>query len=595
MMQQYLGIKAEHPNELVFYRMGDFYELFYDDARRAAELLGITLTARGKSGADPIPMCGVPYHAAESYLGKLVRSGVSVAICEQVGDPATSIGPVDRKVMRIITPGTLSDEALMESGRDNLLVALHGTEKRFGLAALDLASGRFTLLEVDNEDDLASELQRLAPAELLYNEDLPDAMFSQWPGARRQPPWAFAGDAAHRILTEQLGTRDLSGFGCEDLTLAVPAAGCLLQYVKDTQRTALPHIRQITRERREDSVVLDSASRRNLELDINLTGGTENTLFSVLDTAVTAMGSRNLRRWLHRPLNQKAALESRQESIAELLTDVTYEQVRLSLKPIGDVERILTRIALRSARPRDLERLGMSLAALPTVQSDMAILTTPHLRGLANSAAEFPELTDLLARAVKENPPVVMREGGVIADGFDPELDELRALSRNAGQFLIDIETRERTRTGINTLKVGYNRVHGYYIEVGKSQSAEMPADYIRRQTLKNAERYITPELKEHEDKVLSANGRALTREKWLYETLLDTLNGELANLQNSAAALSEIDVLTTLAERANALNLCRPELREDRVLEVDQGRHLVVEQVLDEPFIANDIRFDSE
>ncbi len=593
MMQQYLKIKAKHPSELVFYRMGDFYELFYDDAKRAAELLDITLTARGKSGGNPIPMAGVPFHAAEGYLAKLVRLGESVAICEQIGDPATSKGPVERKVVRVVTPGTVSDEDLLDDRRDNLLVAITGADDRYGLAALDVTSGRFQVFELSGEDALFSELQRLDPAELLLNELLP--LTINRPGLRQRPAWEFDLDSATRALNDQFKTHDLSGFGCEGLSLALAAAGCLLQYAKETQRTALPHIRSLSHESRDGSVSLDAATRRNLELDRNLAGGSDNTLGSVLDRTQTAMGSRLLTRWLHRPLRDRPRLERRQQAIAALLDNYRFEPMREILRNIGDMERILARVALRSARPRDLARLQRSLAALPQLRSECSAANAPLLAELAELAREFPALSDELNRAIIENPPMVIRDGGVIAEGYDSELDELRGISDNAGDFLVKLEQQERERTGLSSLKVGYNRVHGYYIEISRAQSEKAPTEYIRRQTLKNAERFITPELKEFEDKALSSKSRALAREKWLYEQLLETLNSELGALQEAAAAVAELDVLSNLAERAEQLNLCRPVFSPGRELHIEQGRHPVVEQVLDEPFIANDVRFDEQ
>jgi DNA mismatch repair protein MutS len=595
MMQQYLRIKAEHPRDLVFYRMGDFYELFYDDARRAAELLDITLTTRGKSAGEPIPMAGVPFHAAESYLGRLVRAGVSVAIAEQIGDPAASKGPVERKVVRVVTPGTLSDEALLEERADSLLLAVSRQGDRYGLAYLDLSTGRFRVLEVAGEEALTGELQRLDPAETLYHENVGHALVTGRRGARAQPAWEFDLQSARRALNAQFQTHDLRGFGCDELALAIGAAGCLLQYVKETQRSSLPHIRGLGHENRADSVILDAATRRNLEIDTNLAGGTTNTLCSVMDRCVTAMGSRLLRRWLHRPLTGIPVLEARQTALGSLCEDYRYEIVRDALKPIGDMERILARVALRSARPRDLTRLAASLAALPRLRGELSHCGAARLGELCRQAGEYPELCDLLARAVVENPPAVIRDGGVIAAGFDAELDELRQISGNAGDFLLEIERREREATGIPTLKVGYNRVHGYYIEMSRAQSGAAPAAYVRRQTLKNAERFITPELKAFEDRALSSKSRALAREKAIYEELLERLHSELAPLQESAAAVAELDVLANLAERADNLGLCRPEFCDQPLFEVSQGRHLVVEQVLEEPFIANDTLLNAD
>jgi DNA mismatch repair protein MutS len=621
MMQQYLRIKAQHPNELVFYRMGDFYELFFDDAKKAAQLMDVTLTARGKSAGNPIPMAGIPYHAAEGYLAKLVKLGVSVAICEQIGDPATSKGPVEREVVRVVTPGTISDEALLDERRDNLLIAVtYGNNSSgntsskntssknrsssqnlsdittFGIATLDIGSGRFLVLEVVGTESLQSELQRLNPAELLVSEDFPaPEIIEAYKGVRHRQPWEFEQDTALRYLTDQFGTKDLNGFGCDHLPLALSAAGCLLQYARETQRTALPHIRSISHENRDDSIILDAATRRNLELDTNLNGGQENTLLSVLDNTSTAMGSRLLCRWVNRPLRNLDTLQGRQQAVAELRLNYCYETLTDELKNIGDMERILGRVALRSARPRDLTRLRQSLAALPVIQSILSGSDSSHIRQLLTNASEFPETVDLLNRAVIDNPPVVIRDGGVIAEGYDAELDELRNISSNAGQFLIDLEEREKQNTGISTLKVGYNRVHGYYIEISRAQSDQAPAEFIRRQTLKNAERFITPELKEFEDKSLSAKSRALTREKALYEALVETLNEQLLPLQQCSAAISELDVLTNLAERADSLNLMPVELVEKPGIFVTAGRHPVVEQVLDTPFVANDLNLDEQ
>ncbi|MGS2724069.1 DNA mismatch repair protein MutS [Porticoccus sp. GXU_MW_L64] len=596
MMQQYLRIKSEHPNELVFYRMGDFYELFFDDAKKAAQLLDVTLTARGKSGGNPIPMAGVPYHAVEGYLARLVKQGVSIAICEQIGDPATSKGPVERKVVRIVTPGTISDEALLEERRDNLLAAVVCQGEFFGIATLDIGSGRLQVQEVIGSEGLLGELQRLNPAELLLSEEFPAIdSIEQRPGTRRRPPWEFDSDSAQRLLCSQFGTHDLSGFGCEELQLAVCAAGCLLQYAKDTQRTELPHIRGISVENRDDSVILDAATRRNLEIDSNLNGGIDNTLLAVMDNTNTAMGGRLLQRWLNRPLRNMQILVGRQQAVAELRNNYRYELLAEQLRQVGDMERILGRVALRSARPRDLTRLRDSLAVLPQLQNELKLTEAPQLAQLAREAGEFPELVELLQKAVIDNPPVVIRDGGVIAQGYDSELDELRGISANAGDYLVQLETRERERTGINTLKVGYNRVHGYYIEITKANSEQAPAEYIRRQTLKNAERFITPELKEFEDKALSAKSRALAREKVLYETLVETLNEQLGPLQMCAAAVSELDVLTNLAERGDSLNLMQPKLSEEPGLNIQAGRHPVVEQVLDTPFVANDLSFHND
>ncbi len=596
MMRQYLKIKGEHANELVFYRMGDFYELFYEDARKAAELMDITLTARGQSGGQPIPMAGIPYHSAEGYIARLVRAGQSIAICEQIGDPATSKGPVERQVVRIVTPGTLSDDAFLEDRRDNLLVAIYHRQEQFGFASLDISSGRFSVSELDNLESLRGELQRLQPAEILISEDFPyQEVLEGYTGIRRQGPWLFESDTAHRVLTQQLQVRDLTGFGCEDLTLAICAAGCLLQYARETQRTALPHIRKISRERREETVILDAASRRNLEIDINLMGGNQHTLAWVMDKTATAMGGRQLRRWLNRPLRDVTVVEQRQQAVAALLEDFQYEPVHELLKAVGDIERVLARVALRSARPRDLARLRDAFQALPDLQHALKPVNSHHVVKLATVIGEYPELADLLERSIVDNPPVVIRDGGVIREGFDEELDEFRNISENAGQYLLDVETRERERTGITTLKVGYNRVHGYYIEISRAQADQAPVDYIRRQTLKNAERFITPELKEFEDKALSAKSRALSREKAIYDEVLETVAEQLAPLQDAAQALAELDVLSNFAERATSLRFNPPQFRDAPGIDIEEGRHPVVEQLLSDPYVPNDLLMDEK
>lgn len=591
MMQQYLSIKAEHPNILVFYRMGDFYELFYNDAKQAARLLDITLTKRGQSAGEPIPMAGIPYHAAEGYLAKLIRAGESVAICEQVGDPSKSKGPVERKVVRVVTPGTVTDESLLEERRDNLLVALYYPQGKAGLAALDISSGTFTVQELPNPIDTWGELARLQPAELLIEEgyELPESLTRQ-PGVRRIPSWQFDLESAQRNLSEQFQVHDLDGFGCAGLSVSVCAAGALLQYVKDTQRTALPHLRKLTPEQTDDSILLDAATRRNLELEQNLSGQRQYSLIGVMDHTATAMGSRLLRRWINRPIRDHQRLRQRYHSIATLIDHLKIEPLQDGLRGIGDLKRILSRIALRSARPRDLATLADSLTRLPEIRAQLAELDSPLLTQIDADIDNHADTCSILNTAIMENPPVLLRDGGVIANGYDATLDELRGLSENADQFLIDLETRERERCANQNLKVSYNRVHGYYIEVSKSFADKVPEDYIRRQTLKNCERYITSELKSFEDKVLSAREKSLARERELYEQLLDQLIDTLPSLQICADALAQLDVLTNLAERAETLHLVAPTLNDNIGIEMQGTRHPVVEQVSSEPFVPNDV-----
>ncbi|WP_042869183.1 DNA mismatch repair protein MutS [Dickeya poaceiphila] len=587
MMQQYLKLKAQHPDILLFYRMGDFYELFYDDAKRASQLLDISLTKRGASAGEPIPMAGVPHHAVENYLAKLVQLGESVAICEQIGDPATSKGPVERKVVRIVTPGTISDEALLQEKQDNLLAAIWQENRGFGYATLDISSGRFRLVEPADQETMAAELQRTNPAELLYPETF-EAMFliEHRHGLRRRPLWEFELDTARQQLNLQFGTRDLTGFGVEQARLGLRAAGCLLQYAKDTQRTSLPHIRGITMERQQDGIIMDAATRRNLELTQNLSGGGDNTLASVLDRTVTPMGSRMLKRWLHAPIRDTQALLLRQQAIGALQDIAT--DLQPFLRQVGDLERILARLALRSARPRDLARMRHAFQQLPDIHALLETVNAEAVQQLRGFVGHFDELRDLLERAVVEAPPVLVRDGGVIASGYNDELDEWRTLADGASDYLEKLEIRERDRLGIDTLKVGFNGVHGYYIQVSRGQSHLVPMNYVRRQTLKNAERYIIPELKEYEDKVLTSKGKALALEKALYDELFELLLPHLAELQQSAGALAELDVLSNLAERADTLNYVCPTLSDKPGIRITGGRHPVVEQVLSEPFIAN-------
>ncbi len=591
MMQQYMRIKAQYPDHLLFYRMGDFYELFYEDAEKAAQLLDITLTTRGKSAGAPIPMAGVPYHSAENYLARLVKAGISVAICEQVGDPAASKGPVERKVVRIVTPGTLTEDSLLDAARDNLLAAVFTHDGHWGLAWLDVSSGRFEGCECDILAQLQAELSRLRPAELLLPEKTDaekiDLKKVGDPPSTPLPAWHFDPTSSRERLLQRFAVQSLDAFGLENSPALLGAAGALLHYAEQMLQHDLTHLHPPKRIHLDDTLILDAISRRNLELTESLHGNDRHTLAGILDTCRTPMGSRMLKRWINQPLRDRATITARQDAIAALLENWGFESLRDTLKPVGDVERILSRVALYSARPRDLLQLGQALAQLPTLAELLEDM--PALHALKQACAPQPELADLLARAIVDNPPMLIRDGGVIREGYDAELDELRALRDEAGDFLLQLEAREREQTGIPTLKVGYNKVHGYYIEVSKSYSDEVPVHYQRRQTLKGAERYITPELKAFEDKILSAGEKALAREKWLYQQLLEQLNAHLPALQRLADALAELDVLATLAERADALDLNRPTLSDTPGIHIEQGRHLTVEALSSEPFIPND------
>jgi DNA mismatch repair protein MutS len=510
MMQQYLRLKAQHPQTLLFYRMGDFYELFYEDARRAAALLNITLTTRGHSAGQPIPMAGVPFHSVEPYLAKLVRQGECVAVCEQLGDPAKSKGPVERAVVRVVTPGTVTDDALLEERRETLLAAVARDGDRFGLAWLDLAAGRFTVLEAQSQQALVAELERLKPAELLVAEGAQaDDLARHGTTPRTRPTWYFELSSASRLLTDQLGTLDLKGFGADELPLAISAAGALLQYVRDTQKAAVPHIRALAVEERTDALIIDATTRRNLELDGSLSGNADATLFAVIDTCVTSMGSRQLRRWLNRPLTNQSLLNTRYHALGALIDRRRFEGLREQLRGIGDVERILARVALRSARPRDLTALRASLGALPPLREALATIDSPLLHELHQRSLDHADVAHLLTSAIAEEPSTMVRDGDVIATDYDATLDELRTISSNTDGFLLELERRERERSGIPGLKLGFNRVQGFFIEVTRKDAERVPKDYLRRQTVKSAERFITPELKTFEDKVLGAGGRA--------------------------------------------------------------------------------------
>lgn len=604
MMQQYLKVKTDYQHALLFYRMGDFYELFFEDAHLAAKLLGITLTHRGKASGQPIPMAGVPYHSAEGYLARLVKAGRTVAICEQVGE-VTGKGPVERKVVRILTPGTLTDDALLGSYQSSNLVALCIQQNQIGLALLDLSAGIFKVQQQDYKpEQLAIELARLIPSEILIDEDLIDQNIIEQikknldcPIAKR-PNVDFNLNNAQKTLCDQFSVSTLSGFGLDPFPLARAAAAALIHYAKETQKTALPHIRSIQIEQSTDFIALDPITRRNLEIIEPLfEHGT--SLFQLINDCQTAMGGRLLSRTLMQPIRDTAILDARLDATDQLLKGFHETPVRLVLKEIGDIERVLSRVALGSARPRDLVQLRHACAQIPFLRHALAPVLKAQqsklLTQLDQELGDFKSLHQHLMAAIVENPPVLLRDGNVIAEGYDDELDELRKIRDHAGQFLIDLEIKERERTGINTLKIGYNRVSGYYIELTRAQAEQAPADYIRRQTLKNAERYITPELKGFEDKVLSSESRALAREKLLFESLLDELRQNIAHLQMMSAAIAHIDVLANFAHQARLNSWARPEFTAETCIKIQAGRHPVVEALNKAPFTPNDTFLDPQ
>ena len=603
-MQQYLRIKAEFPDKLLFYQMGDFYELFFDDARRAHELLGISLTARGQTNGQPIPMAGVPAQSAEGYLARLVRQGVSVAICDQVGEPGANRGPVERQVTRVLTPGTVTDDSLLEERRDRLLAAINpGPGSEWGLAVLDMSRGDFVVMECEGDDALAAELARLVPAEILLADDhlrpggwATHGVLAGHAGLTPRPPWLFEPVSARRLLLDHFGTRDLDGFGCETLELGIGAAGCALEYARTTNRGPLPHVTGLRTERREETVILDPVSRRNLEVVESVSGDADRSLAGVLDRTVTAMGSRLLRRWLGRPLRDRDTVRRRQQFIGAHIESGADPETEGLLRSVGDLERVLARVALRTARPRDLGQLRSALGTFPALRERVEAVGGPLACTLAARIHDFGDLRAHLAAAIVEAPPLTLRDGGVIAAGFDPELDRLRNLGDDATGHIAELEARERARTGLPGLKVGYNRVHGYYIEISRATSADrIPIEYVRRQTLKSVERYLSPELKQFENQVLGARERSLALERRLYEAVMDITCEALERLQESARAIAGFDALSSLAERAVELGLCRPELSEEPGIRVRAGRHLVVESFGDATFVPNDLDLGPE
>ena len=591
MMQQYLGIKANYPDTLLFYRMGDFYELFYDDASQAAERLDITLTARGKSGGNPIPMAGIPYHAADTYLARLVKQGLSVAICEQTGVPDNK-GPVKREVVRVITPGTLTEDSLLAAHDTALLVAIAEHQDNYAIAALDIAGNEFSVLELQGLASLKAEIARLAPAEILLAEDSRLASVLTATTIRTRAPWLFDAQASRQLLLEHFGTQHLRAFDIEEKPLAITAAAIALGYARETQVSALTHIEHMRIEHANDTIILDPGTRRHLEIIDSLSASPAHTLFAVMNRTCCAMGNRRLRAWLQQPTRNRETIQLRQTGIKTCIHQQLYLQLQPLLGRIYDMERILTRTHLGTVQPRELDRLRASLAVLPEFLPLLNSEDTDALMRFRQQFENQPTAFTWLSSALIDNPPAVIRDGGFIATGYDAELDELNNLSSNASEFLQVLEQRERQATGISTLKVGYNRVHGFFIETGRHQKP--PAHYIRRQTLKNAERYITPELKEHEDKVLGAREKALAREKKLYNELLEKLTPQLSGLRQIANALAELDVLCSLASIADTERWCCPELTDKPGMLIEDARHPVIEAISDQPFVANSLLLDS-
>ena len=587
MMQQYLRIKTEYPDMLLFYRMGDFFELFFEDAIRASKLLDLTLTSRNKNSEDEIPMAGVPVHATETYLAKLLRLGESVAICDQIGDPATSKGLVERKVTRVVTPGTVTEDELLQSSKENYLLAVYKNKNSIGLAYLDLSSGRYVIQTCNSVTALNSEIDRIDPAEILIEED-EQIEIDQKYSIKRLPTWHFEYINSITALCKQFGTKNLEGYGCNNHQSAISAAGAVLQYVKDTQKSALPHINGLKVHKNDEYIIVDSVSRKNLEIEQSTQGDTKHSLIGILDKTASAMGSRCLRAWINQPTCIQSILLNRHAAIEELIQHKNYMTLHKLLSSSNDIERICSRIALQTAQPRDLDALRNTLAIIPSVQKELSMYSNELLSESSKLISDYKNLATLLTNTLKEEPPALIRDGGVIKTGYDDELDELRNINKNANKFLVELEVKEKNVTNLSSLKVSFNRIHGYYIEISRSQSEHVPDYYTRRQTLKNTERFITPELKIFEDKVLSAKERALKHEKYLYDQLLNSLLAELNTIQNCSKGLAQLDALVTLAERADSLNYVRPTFSKKSCIEIQQGRHPVIERVQSDPFTAN-------
>lgn len=593
---QFLKIKAEFKDTLLFYRMGDFYELFFDDAEKASELLGITLTSRGNLNGKPISMAGVPFHAAEQYLAKLIKLGESVAICEQIGE-VNNKGPVERKVVRVLTPGTVTDDALIDSKDDSSVTAFYSCKNKFAIATINMSNGSFTLQESENMDEIIADLARISPAELLISEDCQQAEVLRQliTNVQTTPVWNYDLDSATRILCQHYKVSDLDGFGCAKYTVAISTAGCVLSYVQSTQLCEIPHLQNIRLENSCQIIQIDSYSRRNLEIEINLSGGKKNTLLSILDTTASSMGSRMLRQFIGKPIRDYQELQHRQLIITAIIETDQQKNIFNLCKQIGDIERILARISLLTAKPRDLAKLRDALILLPNLSKELNVVSATLMKNIINDIGIYPELSQLLINSINDNPPVVIRDGGVIKSGYNKDLDQYRDLQNNAGDHLTAIEKREQEITGIKNLKVGFNRVHGYYIEISRLHSENVPEEYIRKQTLKAVERFITPELKEYESKVLSAKEQALSLEKKLYAEIVTILQQSIKKLLNTSQALAKCDVLNTFAERAQSLNLVCPTLTNATKIEITKGRHLVVESVVKNSFISNDIKLDND
>ena len=595
MMQHYLQTKAEYPDILLFYRMGDFYELFYDDAKRAADLLDLTLTYRGHAAGQAIPMAGLPYHALENYLARLLNKGESVAICDQIGDKPTGKAPMERQVTRIITPGTATDEALLDARRDNILLAIYQKtqSKSFGLSFVDISDGRFHLLHAQDTPQLMAEILRLQPKEILIPASCHDL---EWPiktAIKIRPDWDFDPQRAQELIRQQFNLQHLQALGEITEDVSWSTLGCLLVYLNITQRQTISHLTHLTIEKSKDFLYLDAATQRHLELFNHAQNAGNHTLLTCLDHTACAMGSRRLRRWLSHPLRDHAVLRARQSAIKNLIPHAL--NLHDLLRQICDMERIISRISLGSARPRDLVQLRKTLALLPEIHPVLHDLSCDLTKNLSENLYPLPELLELLNHAIADAPNAWVRDGGVIAQGFDQELDELRVLNQTVHELVLALEQEEKSRTSLSTLKVGHNRIQGYYIELSKAQAERAPQHYQRKQTLKQVERYVTPELTAFDERVSSAESRALAREKWLYEHILQSMQAEIAALKQRAHALADLDVLCNLAERSQTLGWACPSLVDDHIIEINQGRHPVIQSIVKERFIANDLTLDAE
>jgi DNA mismatch repair protein MutS len=603
LMTQYQAVKSQHPDAVLFFRMGDFFEMFFEDAKIASKVLGLTLTSRGHGKAGDVPLAGFPHHALEGYLGKMIRAGYRVAICDQVEDPKLAKGIVKREVIQVATPGTLTEERLLETKRSNFLTAASVSGDRCGLASVDASTGEFMVTEC-GLDRISDELDSIHPSELLVAEDQAEWFESRLPrnGHRpvltRREPWIFGRAHGYEMLIRHFGTASLKGFDCEDLDAGLSAAGAAYAYLRETQKTNLAHIRRLRRYSDDQTMTLDASTRRNLEIAASMSGGgREGTLLSILDRTCTAMGGRTLAAWLSKPLRRLTAIRERLEGVAELAADRDLrDSLRRQLKGMSDLERIIGRVASGRATPRDLAALGGTLDRVDPLKQSLAGTRSIRCAAIRDGLTPCAEVVGRIRAALADDPPALIGDGGVIREGYDAELDGLRSLAFSGKDWIAKLQSAERDRTGIASLKVGYNRVFGYYIEVTNPHLAKIPADYIRKQTLVNAERFVTPDLKDMEEKILNAEEKLAGVEARLFDALRAFTAGFVETIQENGRLTGELDTLTSFADAADEYRYVQPSVTDEDGIVIEDGRHPVVERLLPpgQPFIPNDVRLDN-